>query len=143
MARTAARELLLTRATGCCPARQAWPPHLRGTLLPRPAASISLPLDVGKSTDTVPAWLRRAIITRDKHCVLPGCEQAPPPARSTIWSPDPAADPPAWTAAASICTFHHLIAVHRWGWQLRLNPDGTTTATLGDRTLHSHGPTAA
>jgi hypothetical protein len=41
-----------------------------------------------------------------------------------------------------LCGFHHQIAVHRWGWALRLNPDGTTTATSPDRTrtLHSHGP---
>jgi len=41
-----------------------------------------------------------------------------------------------------LCSFHHLTAVHRWGWALRLNPDGTTTATSpdGQRTLHSHGP---
>ena len=41
-----------------------------------------------------------------------------------------------------LCGFHHLTAIHRWGWDLRLNPDGTTTATSPDRTrtLHSHGP---
>jgi HNH endonuclease len=40
------------------------------------------------------------------------------------------------------CSFHHLIAIHRWGWLLALNGDGTTTATSPDRTrvLHSHGP---
>jgi hypothetical protein len=42
----------------------------------------------------------------------------------------------------TLCTFHHKIAVHRWGWSLRLNSDATTTtATSPDgRTLHSHGP---
>jgi hypothetical protein len=41
-----------------------------------------------------------------------------------------------------LCGFHHLTAIHRWGWELRLNPDGTTTATSPGRTrtLHSHGP---
>jgi hypothetical protein len=38
-----------------------------------PAASISLPLDVGTSTDTIPAHLRRAVILRDRHCAAPGC----------------------------------------------------------------------
>jgi len=34
--------------------------------------------------------------------------------------------------------------VHRWGWQLSLNADGTVTAVSpdGQRTLHSHGPPA-
>jgi hypothetical protein len=41
-----------------------------------------------------------------------------------------------------LCAFHHLIAVHRWGWTLILHGDGTTTATSpsGDKILHSHGP---
>jgi hypothetical protein len=44
-----------------------------------------------------------------------------------------------------LCTFHHLIAVHRWGWKLVLNPDATTVATSphGDRVLHSHAPRVA
>ena len=41
-----------------------------------------------------------------------------------------------------LCMFHHLIAVHRWGWSLHLHADGTTTATSPDgrKTLHSHSP---
>ena len=43
-----------------------------------------------------------------------------------------------------LCTFHHQVVIHRWGWTLVLNPDGTTTAWNPDRTkvLHSHGPPA-
>jgi len=43
-----------------------------------------------------------------------------------------------------LCTYHHQIVIHRWGWALVLNPDGTTTAWNPDRTkvLHSHGPPA-
>jgi hypothetical protein len=34
--------------------------------------------------------------------------------------------------------------IHRWGWTLVVNPDGTTTAWNKDKTktLHSHGPPA-
>jgi hypothetical protein len=41
-------------------------------------------------------------------------------------------------------SFHHQVVIHRWGWTLTLNPDGTTTAWNPDRTkvLHSHGPPA-
>ena len=41
-----------------------------------------------------------------------------------------------------LCWFHHQVVIHRWGWTLVLNPDGTTTAWNKDKTkvLHSHGP---
>ncbi len=40
---------------------------------------------------------------------------------------------------------HHQVVIHRQGWTLVLNPDGTTTAWNKDRTkvLHSHGPPPA
>ena len=43
-----------------------------------------------------------------------------------------------------LCTYHHQVAIHRQGWTLVLNPDGTTTAWNKDKTkvLHSHGPPA-
>jgi len=40
-----------------------------------------------------------------------------------------------------LCSFHHLIMIHRWGWTITLHADGTTTATSPHgRTLHSHSP---
>ena len=41
-----------------------------------------------------------------------------------------------------LCFFHHQIVIHKWGWTLVLNPDGTTTAWNPGKTkvLHSHGP---
>ena len=43
-----------------------------------------------------------------------------------------------------LCPFHHQIVIHRWGWTLVVNPDGTTTAWNKNKTkvLHSHGPPA-
>ncbi len=142
MAQTAAQELLLTRALRLLsgPASAA---HLRGSLVPQPAASISLPLDLGRSTDTVPAYLRRAIITRDKHCAFPGCYQPPAACQVHHLIPLSRGGPTGLADCCLLCVFHHQIAVHRWGWELRLNPDGTTTATLGERILHSHAPVAA
>ena len=48
------------------------------------------------------------------------------------------------TDCVLLCPFHHQIVIHRWGWTLVLNPDGTTTAWNKDKTktLHSHGPPA-
>jgi hypothetical protein len=38
----------------------------------------------------------------------------------------------------------HWIVIHRWGWTLVVNPDGTTSAWNKNKTkvLHSHGPPA-
>ncbi len=43
-----------------------------------------------------------------------------------------------------LCWFHHQVVIHRWGWTLVLNPDGTTTAWNPGKTriLHSHSPPA-
>jgi len=44
-----------------------------------------------------------------------------------------------------LCAFHHVVAIHQWGWTLALNGDGTTTAWNKDRTkvLYSHSPPTA
>jgi hypothetical protein len=46
--------------------------------------------------------------------------------------------PRSWKARV----FHHLMAVHRWGWGMVLHPDGMVTVTSpdGGKTLHGHGP---
>ena len=42
-----------------------------------------------------------------------------------------------------LCPFRHQIVIHRRGWTLAVNPDGTTTAWNNKTTvLHSHGPPA-
>ena len=43
-----------------------------------------------------------------------------------------------------LCPFHHQIVIHRQGWTLVVNPDGTTSAWNKNKTkvLHSHGPPA-
>src|SRR5262245_33769723 len=42
-----------------------------------------------------------------------------------------------------LCTFHHQVAIHRWGWTLVLNPDGTTTAWNKDKTQGPAQPRTA
>ena len=104
-------------------------------------AGPSLPLDIGYS-DTVPAGIRNAVVLRDQHCRFPGCRQ---PARAChVHHVRHKADGGATSVATCVllCPFHHLTVIHRWGWTLVLNPDGTTTAWNPDRTkvLYSHGP---
>jgi Domain of unknown function (DUF222)/HNH endonuclease len=142
-AKTAARELIISRATRllCGPAGLA--AYLRAQLLPQPAASMSLPLDVGRPTEVVPPHLRRAIITRDRHCAFPGCDQPPAGCQVHHIVPRSEGGTTSLHNCYLLCTFHHLIAVHTWGWQLRPNPDGTLTASNPYRTYTSHSPPAS
>jgi hypothetical protein len=118
---------------------------LRTSQLAGPAATVSPPLDIGAATDTIPFHLRRAIARRDAHCRFPGCQQ--PAAACHVHHLVPRSQGGATSIGncCLLCAFHHLVAVHRWGWRLTLNPDGTTTATSpdGDRTYHSHAPPMA
>ncbi|MGO8956092.1 MAG: HNH endonuclease [Streptosporangiaceae bacterium] len=100
---------------------------LRTSQLHGYAASVSLPLDIGATTDTIPVQLRRAVARRDQHCRFPGCQQPPPPpAACHVHHLIPRADrgPTNLANCCLLCTFHHQVAVHRWGWNLTLNPDG-------------------
>ena len=45
--------------------------HLRGTLLGAPFNTPSQPLDLGRTTRTIPPHLRTAVIQRDQHCQFP------------------------------------------------------------------------
>jgi HNH endonuclease len=106
-----------------------------------PLASVSLPLDIGPATETIPAHLRRAVTARHPHCAFPGCAQPASVCEVHHIIPRSRGGPTSLANLVTMCTFHHKIVVHRWGWMLRLNSDGTTTAASPDgRTLHSHGP---
>ena len=104
----------------------------------------SLPLDIGYS-ETIPAGIRNAVMLRDSTASGPAGATSPPrPARCTTPSTRPTAAPPRVKDCVLLCWFHHQVVIHRWGWTLVLNPDGTTTAWNKDKTkvLHSHGPPA-
>jgi hypothetical protein len=119
--------------------------YLRTRLAPGTVASVSLPLDVGAITDTIPVHLRRAVAVRDRGCRFPGCDQPVAACHPHHIIPRAQGGPTSLTNLMLLCAFHHLIAVHRWGWGIALHPDGTVTATSPDdgKTLHSHGPPPA
>jgi hypothetical protein len=107
-------------------------------------AGPSLPLDIGYS-QAIPAGIRHAVILRDKHCRWPGgCDQ--PAAACEVHHTTHKANGGHTSVrnCVLLCAFHHQVAIHRWGWTLVLNRDGTTTAWNKDKTrvLHSHGPPA-
>jgi hypothetical protein len=102
----------------------------------------SLPLDIGYS-ETIPAGIRNAVTLRDKHCQWAGrCDQPAEACQVHHTKHKANGGPTSVKDCVLLCWFHHQVVIHRWGWTLILNPDGTTTAWNKDKTkvLHSHGP---
>ena len=104
----------------------------------------SLPLDIGYA-ETIPAGIRNAVTLRDKHCrVAGGCNQ--PASACEVHHVRHKKDGGRTSTrdCVLLCWFHHQVVIHRWGWTLVLNPDGTTTAWNPGKTkvLHSHSPPA-
>jgi hypothetical protein len=104
----------------------------------------SLPLDVGFS-ENVPAGIRTAVRLRDQHCRWSGgCLQPAAECEIHHVKPKSRGGKTSLKDCILLCWFHHHVMIHRMGWTLVLNPDGTTTAWNPDKTkvLHSHGPPA-
>jgi hypothetical protein len=119
---------------------------LRTGLLTPPLNTPSLPLDIGYS-ESIPASIRRAVTLRDKHCAWPGpggCDR--PAAASEVHHLHHKQDGGETSVSNTglFCGFHHKIAIHRWGWQVILHPDGTFEAVSpdGKQTLRKHQPPA-
>jgi hypothetical protein len=107
-------------------------------------AGPSLPLDIGYA-ESVPAGIRNAVILRDRKCRWAGgCDQ--PASACEVHHTKHKANGGKTSVkdCVLLCPFHHQVVIHRHGWTLVLNPDGTTTAWNKDKTkvLHSHGPPA-
>ena len=102
----------------------------------------SLPLDVGYS-ETIPAAIRNAVILRDNHCQWAGrCNQPASACEVHHVKHKKNGGKTSVRDCVLLCWFHHQVVIHRWGWTLVLNPDGTTTAWNPDKTkvLRSHSP---
>jgi Domain of unknown function (DUF222) len=104
----------------------------------------SLPLDIGYS-DSVPAHIRNAVRLRDRHCQWAGrCDQPASACQVHHTRHKAHGGKTSLKDCVLLCDFHHQVMIHRHGWTLVVNPDGTTTAWNKDKTkvLHSHGPPA-
>ncbi|MGO9162605.1 MAG: HNH endonuclease signature motif containing protein, partial [Streptosporangiaceae bacterium] len=141
-ARRAARDLAVSRAVALLSGPGGLAAFLRTGHPSDLISPPSLPLDVGTPTPVIPPHLRRAVTARDRHCRFPGCDQ--PPAACQPHHLIPRADGGTTSLGnlLLLCSFHHLIAIHRWSWAITLHSDGNVTATSPDRTrtLRSHDP---
>src|SRR5262249_48660804 len=79
LAERALRQILLAPAAGLLSGPHGLAAYLRTGLLGGPAAAISLPLDIGTATDTIPPHLRRAVTPRDRHSRFPASLPRPGP----------------------------------------------------------------
>jgi hypothetical protein len=137
------RRLVLDHAVALLSGPTGLAAALRTQSLSHPLTGRGQPLDLGTPTPIIPPQLRRAVALRDQHCRFPGCIQ--PPSVCQIHHLRPRADdgPTALGNLALLCRFHHLTAVHRWGWTLACHSDGTTTATSPDGRVLASPPVAA
>ncbi len=104
----------------------------------------SQPLDIGYSDD-VPAGIRNAVKARDLHCQWAGgCDQPASACEVHHLQHKGHGGETSLDNCIILCFFHHAVMIHRMGWTLVRNPDGTTTAWNRNRTkvLRSHSPPA-
>ena len=132
------------RPPRCCPGPAGWRRSCAGSSSAPGWPGPACPWTSGTATPS-PAGIRRAVRLRDRHCQWPGgCDQ--PASACDVHHTTHKADGGTTSLkdCVLLCRFHHLIAIHRWGWTLTVNPDGTTTAWNKDKTrvLHSHSPPA-
>jgi hypothetical protein len=144
MSREAIRQAIIGKAADLLSGPGGLASFLRTRQLGARLAGPSLPLDIGYAS-TIPAGIRNAVTLRDKRCRWAGgCHQ--PAAACEVHHVKHKADGGHTSTrdCVLLCWFHHQVVIHRWGWTLVLNPDGTTTAWNPDRTkvLHSHSPPA-
>jgi hypothetical protein len=144
MSREAIRQAIISKAADLLSGPGGLASFLRTRQLGARLSGPSLPLDIGYAS-TIPAGIRNAVILRDQRCRWPGgCNQ--PAKACEVHHVKHKADggPTSLKDCVLLCSYHHQVVIHRWGWTLVLNPDGTTTAWNPDRTkvLHSHGPPA-
>ena len=144
MSREAVRQAIIGKAADLLSGPGGLASFLRTRQLGARLAGPSLPLDIGYA-QTIPAGIRNAVILRDQRCRWPGgCHQ--PAAACEVHHVKHKANGGKTSTkdCVLLCSFHHQVVSHRWGWTLVLNPDGTTSAWNPGRTktLHSHGPPA-
>ncbi len=144
LSRQALQQAIIGKAVDLVSGPGGLASFLRARELGAPLAGPSLPLDIGFS-ETIPPGIRNAVIWRDRHCRWAGgCDQPASACEVHHVRHKANGGKTSTKDCVLLCTYHHQVVIHRWGWTLVLNPDGTTTAWNKDKTkvLHSHGPPA-
>jgi 5-methylcytosine-specific restriction endonuclease McrA len=144
MSREAIQQAIIGRASDLLSGPGGLASFLRTRQLGVRLAGPSVPVDIGYAS-TIPPGIRNAVILRDKRCRWAGgCHQ--PAAACEVHHVKHKANGghTSLKDCVLLCSYHHQVVIHRWGWTLVLNPDGTTTAWNPDRTkvFHSHSPPA-
>lgn len=89
---------------------------------------------VGRTTRQIPAWLRRLVMGRDRHCRFPGCDR-------TRWLhvhhliPWSQGGPTNLDNLMALCGFHHRL-IHNKRWRIEGNPEGDPEFYNGHGLLH-------
>jgi hypothetical protein len=115
---------------------------LRRSLFGAPLNTRSAILDVGYA-DTIPDYIRKAVIARDKGCAWPGgCNRRPAACDVHHVKHKRHGGKTSTNDCVLLCQYHHDICIHREGWEFELLPDGSTRARSpdGKTILRSHGP---
>ena len=132
------------RPSTCCPARAGWPRSCGAGSWGCGWAGRACRWTSGTPSRSRPGSATRCCCGTGTASGPAAAPSPPGPARCTTRSTRPTAARPRSKDCVLLCPFHHQIVIHRWGWTLVVNPDGTTSAWNKNKTkvLHSHGPPA-
>lgn len=109
------------------------------TVIPMILGTSSEPLDVGRSTRTIPLATRRALVARDKQCAFPGCDRPPRWADGHHIQHWADGGPTSLDNLVLLCGHHHDV-IHHTDWTVTIHdgrpvfrapPDRSTSRLRG------------
>jgi hypothetical protein len=80
----------------------------------------SQPLDIGRTTRTIPNHIRRALIIRDRGCAFPGCDRKPRQSHAHHCRHWADGGPTSVDNLVLLCGRHHKL-IHHSHWTVKIN----------------------